>query len=499
MVVSNPASPSRPSSSSNVVRLASVWPLDANVTGHSLSGLGEGSSVLAKMNNLKTKIRRKSSKYSFASRRDAGSERVDWEFVGFPSSNNAGSSGVPSFTLEGGVGVPQQPGVVNRGLHFQRDQIQRRSMHDPPISFNLDEPVNNNMMSVNNNINPSRRLGEEPPPVPPRQSHMNSRNINIQPSGHGAPVTRPTSLYAKLDVPSSEVNNKNELSRKRPRSNVPSPLSEEAGTPPSLPPHQHKFKQIQEMPRSPPPIPPHLHGSGVPHPLPLSPPAPPPPPHASPIPPSMHNQIPIRGESPTYFEPVSQSGSPPYDRPMSLMLRQPKPTPTIEVENKPTSPLYRKPVSLRNNKAKARQAQAEARAKAAAEAASRRKSFQAFEGGNGGIINEGSLPTRNRQRRMSWAPYQEMVIEERNAYDTVPEPKRLGGKTKLQLKKNREQIPRQTVDPHKLTNRSNDISSQESLIDQERAGAKPKRSKPKHKKSSKSVEKKEITTGRLSN
>ncbi|XP_059087739.1 uncharacterized protein LOC131884098 isoform X14 [Tigriopus californicus] len=501
MVVSNPASPSRPSSSSNAVRVAaSVWPIEANVTGHSLSGLGEGSSVLAKMNNLKTKIRRKSSKYSFASRRDAGSERVDWEFVGFPSSNNAGSSAVPSFTLEGGVGGHQQPVVVNRGLNFQRDQLQRRSMHDAPISFNLDEPVNNNAIPVNNNLNPSRRPGEqEPPPVPPRQPPIAPRNYIHQRSSQENLTTRPTSLYSKLDVPLA-ASNKNELSRKRPRSNVPSPLSEEAGTPPSIPPHQHNFKKVQEMPRSPPPIPPHLHGSGVPHPLPLSPPAPPPPPHASPVPPSMHHQIPTRGESPTYFEPVSQSGSPPYDRPLSLILRPPKPIPKVEVENKPTSPLYRKPISLRNNKAKARQAQAEARAKAAAEAASRRKSFQAFEGGNGGIINEGSLPTRGRQRRMSWAPNQEMVIEERNAYDTVPEPKRLGGKTNPQLKKHREQVPRQSADPaRQMNSRSIDISSQESLVDQEKAGAKPKRSKPKHKKSSKSSKssKKEIPAGEV--
>ena len=50
----------------------------------------------AGMHRLRTKIKKRSAKYSFyqprSKRKDAGSERVDWVFVGFPSASSASAS-----------------------------------------------------------------------------------------------------------------------------------------------------------------------------------------------------------------------------------------------------------------------------------------------------------------------------------------------------------------------------------------------------------------------
>ena len=234
------------------------------------------------MNNLKTRISKKKSKYTFSKSRfrDGGSERVDWEFVGFPSSN----FGVAA----GGVNSNNQAtlGKSNSNLGGQ----QRRQQNDCPVIFNYSS------------------VGDVPPPVPPR--------------GYKAlPPRRPISLYSRLETPREAKANQ------RPRSNGHSPFNEEASGP-SLPPHQNVF----HITPSAPPVPPHRHASCVPQPLPLSPPAPPPPPHASPQP-LYHepDQVDVFHKPPAsphpYNQPASchEDSSPPSSPLYSVPRRKSKP------------------------------------------------------------------------------------------------------------------------------------------------------------------------------
>ena len=58
----------------------------------------------AGMHRLRTRIKKRSSKYTFyqpkSKRKDAGSERVDWVFVGFPSSSSASNAASAAADLD---------------------------------------------------------------------------------------------------------------------------------------------------------------------------------------------------------------------------------------------------------------------------------------------------------------------------------------------------------------------------------------------------------------
>ena len=192
------------------------------------------SSALVSINHLRTRIRKRSSKYTFykpkSKRKDSGSERVDWVFVGFPKA----------------------PPSTQQDL-------------DQPLTFEPLRPSNKRPLPENKPPSPNNLpINPVPPPLPPRALKPGSR------------PPRPVSLYASLSPivhPTDEYAQINRSHRKRPKSNeLPPPV----GTPPDLP-SQYHFS-------SPPPIPRHFHGSGIPIPLPDSPPAPPLPPHATPSP-----------------------------------------------------------------------------------------------------------------------------------------------------------------------------------------------------------------------
>lgn len=211
-----------------------------------------------RMDNLRSRIRSKRSKYNFSSKRESASERVDWEFVGFPAAPSA-----------------QQPTAKRSHVY-----------NEPPITFNFD--------SLRHTGTPFT-VEAPPPPIPPRQQ--------TRPKG-SSPPARPTSLYSRLAPPPQT---RRSASRKRPRSNDASPTP--PLNPPNIPPHKSlPRRDVPAIDIPPPPIPRHMHASGIPQPLPLSPPAPPPPPHATPIPP----------DSPFYQRPDRVIYSHVYDRPASL-------------------------------------------------------------------------------------------------------------------------------------------------------------------------------------
>ena len=292
-----------------------------------------------RMNNLRTKIRRRS-KYAFSSgpaggRRREASERVDWEFVGFPSSSNKLSSNSSQqnssvspnssthFLDSSSGGFSLQQNNQNNSINNKRPQ----NRPEPPITFNWNEPLHpRNSWSFGAGI--TIEDSTPPPPVPPRCKQSS------RPSP--APPPRPASLYSKLSVPpplpsSSSSSSADKLyippSRKRPRSAGGRSASSGDGDPvPLIPPHRSVPPIPSPEPEScdvpPPPVPRHMHASGIPMALPLSPPAPPPPPHASPI-----KSVPL---SPVYAKPSH------FHRDVSASLRS-----SIE------SPFYQRPASLR--------------------------------------------------------------------------------------------------------------------------------------------------------
>ena len=107
--------------------------------------------------------------YVFSGRvrtRDAGSERVDWQFVGFPSSSSSSASAAsvvnePSFTLESATRRRVNEGrEVHEEGRFVRGHYKRSSLHEQ--QFNYDEPYG--LLRRANSVEPP------PPPVPPRGS-----------------------------------------------------------------------------------------------------------------------------------------------------------------------------------------------------------------------------------------------------------------------------------------------------------------------------------------
>ena len=255
------------------------------------------------MNNLRTKIRKRS-KYAFSSsraggrRREPASEKVDWEFVGFPSSssrnNNQQQVSPNSSNLfldastSTGLSLHNSLNKHNHHHHHHHQQQQPQRPQEPPITFNWNEPVHpRNSWSFSAGI--PLEDSSPPPPVPPRNK-QSSRPSPV-------PPPRPASLYSKLTVPppipsSSSSSSGDKLyipsSRKRPRSvGGHSAGSGDLEFPPAVPAHRSvpPIPSPDPLPRDapPPPVPRHMHASGIPMALPLSPPAPPPPPHASPI------------------------------------------------------------------------------------------------------------------------------------------------------------------------------------------------------------------------
>ncbi len=343
------------------------------------------------MNNIRTKIRRRSSKYSFSgggggggrsSRggghggggfrrgRDAASEKVNWEFVGFPRApplheaqlfdplgRSNGSRVTPAEAAATAAGVAETSGVPNR-----------RSMVEPPIVFNLDEEV-----VPRRRRKSGRAFTEEdplPPPVPPR--------------GQALPPPRPVSLYAD---PFLRQNHEEDLfsnhdddaygfdanfhrrrgrgdgvgvGKKRPRSNGHSPSASSSfpNGAPAPPPHrniQFRHGNNDNGDDDPaPPVPPHLHGSGVPHPLPLSPPAPPPPPHARPV---LHASSSPLYAKPSHYNKRHRNAAAlehPYDKiaPRKQRQQQQRQQQQQQQGNEPDllpleSPFYQRPDSVR--------------------------------------------------------------------------------------------------------------------------------------------------------
>lgn len=242
--------------------------------------------------HLRTRIKKRSAKYTFykpKNRRggaDAGSEKVDWVFVGFPSSNTSASTDPDN--------APLTFEPLRRAATTTTSTPASADLR-PSASFTAAEPLPV-LQPLDPILTAAAAFNAEPPPLPPR-----AKNLNRRP-----PPPRPTSLYASLNrnvqipnpadeyaqvIRSGRRNKGQQQHKKRPRSSEAAVMSQEG-----------------------PPIPRHMHGSGVPVPLPDSPPAPPLPPH--------NNRHPPRELSPPplpRFESLSRSiESPFYQRPMSL-------------------------------------------------------------------------------------------------------------------------------------------------------------------------------------
>ena len=299
-------------------RTGSMWLTDVATS--------SGENAQFRMNNLRTKIRRRS-KYAFSAgpaggrRRDAASERVDWEFVGFPSTSSKSTHQSISPSSSNFLDAES----LQNNFHNNSINKRPQARPEPPITFNWNEPLHpRNSWSFGAGI--TIEDSTPPPPVPPRCKQSS------RPSP--TPPPRPASLYSKLSVPpplpsSSSSSSADKIyipaSRKRPRSSgAHSAGSSDNGEPvPNIPPH----RSVPPIPSPdtdvpPPPVPRHMHASGIPMALPLSPPAPPPPPHASPV-----KTVPL---SPVYAKPSH------FHRDVSASLRS-----SIE------SPFYQRPASLR--------------------------------------------------------------------------------------------------------------------------------------------------------
>ncbi len=278
-----------------------------------------GQSVLAsaaghlRMNHLRARIKKRSSKYSLykskRSNKDAGSERVDWVFVGFPTASNSASN----VDLDN---APLTFEPLKRTPQPQHSEIRTSA------SFATPEPEAAASASVIWRRPPE---ATEPPPLPPRAHNWNRR----------PPPPRPASLYASLNrVPSQNSQNVQQINpsdeyaqiirssrRKRPKSSeTPRPVShydlevEAIGL--QAEPEASGF-EIEAEEAAPPPVPPHKHGSGVPLPLPESPPAPCIPPHATPSPSAFESFNRSHLESPFYRRPMSLASSMSLARSMS--------------------------------------------------------------------------------------------------------------------------------------------------------------------------------------
>jgi len=155
-----------------------------------------------RMNNLRTKIRRRS-KYAFSSgpaggRRREASERVDWEFVGFPSSSNKLSSSSSqqnssvspnsstNFLDSSSGGFSLQQNNQNNSINNKRPQ----NRPEPPITFNWNEPLHpRNSWSFGAGI--TIEDSTPPPPVPPRCKQSSFTFLHLA-NGHVQPeVVRP--------------------------------------------------------------------------------------------------------------------------------------------------------------------------------------------------------------------------------------------------------------------------------------------------------------------
>ena len=136
-----------------------------------------------RMSHLRTRIKKRSTKYSFykpSRRKDTGSERVDWVFVGFPSSS-----------------------ASNQQVHDNDHNITFEPLRRPVATGNL-QPSSSSSFDI------------QPPPLPPRSKKKSS--------GNPVPPPRPASLYASLKaVPNpndeyAQVIRSGAKQRKRPKS-----------------------------------------------------------------------------------------------------------------------------------------------------------------------------------------------------------------------------------------------------------------------------------------
>lgn len=309
------------------------------------SALASASEYL-RMKQLRARIKKRSYKYGLykSKRKDLGSERVDWEFVGFPSSSS-GSASTAFFE--------EQPQLNFEPLRRKpASAAAAPAIEILPGAAGVGPASASSSEYMNNMIDFAQLARPTPPPVPPRTSGARSKR---------PPPPRPSSLYARLtpsvhptEVEYSQV--QKPARRKRPRS---SDLDQQPPTsqPPPLPPHMDQADdQIANLAIPPvivsrplPSVPPHssneskparlLHGSGVPIPLPNSPPAPPPPPHASPNPVASASNLPAADPLLASMASLSKSSlynslasshrrgrnstldSPFYQRPMSLRSR----------------------------------------------------------------------------------------------------------------------------------------------------------------------------------
>jgi len=136
------------------------------------------------MKEFCTKTQR-DSKHAFLSRgrssrrREPASERVDWEFVCFPS---------PSKT------PAHQDKSVNCSELLESQTHSAKAKEEPPITFNWNEPVNPRHSLIFRSS--TTKGGDRSPPLPPVPPRLKSR-----PSP--APPPRPASLKSKLDLASS--------------------------------------------------------------------------------------------------------------------------------------------------------------------------------------------------------------------------------------------------------------------------------------------------------
>ena len=143
------------------------------------------------MNELCTKIQRHtfSSRRRSSRKREPASERVDWEFVCFPSPSKASSR------QRHPENSPNSSELSVNQSHTSIGQshLGESSRKEPPITFNWNEPVlprNSWSFASAATTSTNEDNGPPPPPVPPR---LKSRPSPI-------PPPRQPSLISKLDT-----------------------------------------------------------------------------------------------------------------------------------------------------------------------------------------------------------------------------------------------------------------------------------------------------------
>ena len=324
----------------------------------------------AGMHRLRTRIKKRSSKYTFyqpkSKRKDAGSERVDWVFVGFPSSSSSASNAAADLDDAPLTFEPLRPRPPSASADLRPSassqfvspsaigtaSIAGYSDYPGPLdpeytsrSWSRQEPIGNAAMPTAASMGFGDPL---PPPLPPRGKRSSQR----------PPPPRPASLYASLNRvalvqpnPADEYAQIIRSSRKRPKSSE-MPCSAVAAAnlssstpPPPIPRHMHGTGVPFPLPDSPPNNPPsrHMHGTGVPIPLPDSPPAPPLPPHAtnSPLSPSLppiESMAVIAPKEPPSLAAEEIRTTPDIEEPPSLLAES--------LTRNIDSPFYRRPMSL---------------------------------------------------------------------------------------------------------------------------------------------------------